>query len=184
MAQSKADIVKAIIDCDQPSKSAPTNIEGQAGVVNPGRPGTANALRLGQSQASNPAASSSMEYAPAADTVLGSVMVAYDVGAATTHTRRKMHKRWSKLALRASLPKRIRRALVSVRDSHVDSTVAAVRGVVATKIGVPLDGKYMWVFDKVFLKLNRRAPEEAQAEEAICLGSKPATFEATLTTVI
>ena len=153
MAQSRANIVKAIIDCDQPSKSAPANIEGQVGVVNPGRPGTASALRLGQSQASKPVASSSMEYAPAADTVWGSELAAYDAGAAATHTRRKMHKRWSKLALRASLPKRIRRALVSVRDSHADSTVAAVRGVVATKIGVPLDGKYMWVFDKVCLKL-------------------------------
>ena len=149
MAQSKADIVIAIIECDQPGKSAPTNVEGQAGVVNPGRPGTASALKLGQSQASKPAASSNMEYAPAADTVWGSMLVAYHAGAATTHTRRKMHKRWSKLALRASLPKRIRRALVSVRDSHVDSTVVAVRGVVAAKIGVPFDGKYMWVFDKV-----------------------------------
>ena len=65
-----------------------------------------------------------------------------------------MHKRWSKLALRASLPKRIRRALVSVMDKLVDSTVAAVRGVVADKIGVPLDGKYGWVFDKVFLRLT------------------------------
>ena len=159
MAQSRADIVKAIIDCDQQSESAPTNVEGQVGVVNPGRPGTASALRLGQSQASKLVASSSMEYAPAADAVLGSVLVAYDAGAATTHTRRKMHKRWSKLALRASLPNRIRRALVSVRDSHADSTVAAVRGVVATKIGVPLDGKYMWVFDKVVLKLTA-APQK------------------------
>ena len=64
-----------------------------------------------------------------------------------------MHIQWSKLDLRASLPKRIRRALVSVMDNHVDSTVVAVRGVVAAKIGVPLDGKYMWVFDKVCLKL-------------------------------
>ena len=71
MAQSRAGIVNAIIDCDQPSKSAPANVEGQAGVVNPGRPGTASALRLGQSQASKPVASSSMEYAPAADTVFG-----------------------------------------------------------------------------------------------------------------
>ena len=71
MAQSRADIVIAIIDCDQPSKSAPANVEGQAGVVHPGRPGTASALRLGQSQASKLVASSSMEYAPAADTVLG-----------------------------------------------------------------------------------------------------------------
>jgi hypothetical protein len=159
MAQSRADIVNAIIECDQPIKSAPTNVARQAGVVNPGRPGTASALKLGQSQASKPAASSSMEYAPAADTVLGSVMVAYDAGAATTHTRRKMHKLWCKLALRASLPKRIRRALVSVRDSHADSTVAAVRGAVAAKMGVPLDGKYTWAFDNVFLKLTA-APQK------------------------
>ena len=82
------------------------------------------------------------------------MLVAYDAGAATTHTRRNMHKRWSKLAVRASLPKRIRRALVSVMENHVDSTVVAVRGVVAAKIGVPLDAKCMWVFDKVFLKLT------------------------------
>ena len=168
MAQSKADIVNAIIDCDQPSKSAPANVEGQVGVVHPGRPGTASALRLGQSQASKPVASSSMEYAPAADIVLGSVLVAYDAGAATTHTRRKMHKRWSKLALRASLPKRIRRALVSVRDSHVDSTVAAVRGVVAAKIGVPLDGKYGWVFDKVFIK-RTAVPQKKRRPRKRCV---------------
>ena len=111
MAQSPADIVNAIIDCDQPSKSVPANVEGQAGFAHPGRPGTASALRLGQSQASKPDASSSMEHAPAADTVLGSVLVAYDVGAGTKRTRRKMHKRWYKLDLQASLPKRIRRAL-------------------------------------------------------------------------
>ena len=62
-----------------------------------------------------------------------------------------MHKRWSKLALRASLPKRIRRALA-------DSAVAAVRGVVADKIGVPLDG---------LSQTHGRAPEEAQASEPI-----------------
>ena len=32
MAQSRADIVNAIIDCDQPSKSAPANVEGQVGL--------------------------------------------------------------------------------------------------------------------------------------------------------
>ena len=134
-----------IIDCDQPSKWAPTNVEGQAGVVHPGRPGTASALRLGQSQDSKPVASSSMEYAPAADTVSGSVLVAYDAGAGTTRTKQKMQMQWSKLALRASLPKHIRRALASVMDNRADSTVAAVRGVVATKIWVSFDGKYMWV---------------------------------------
>ena len=66
--QSRADIVKAIIYCDQPSKSAPANVEGPVWVAHLGRPGTASALRLGQSQASKPAASSSMEYAPATDT--------------------------------------------------------------------------------------------------------------------
>ena len=124
-----------------------------------------------------------MEYAPAADTVLGSVLVAYDVGAGTTRTRRKMHIRSSKLALRTSLRKRIRRALVSVMDNHVESTVAAVRGVVAANIGVPMDGQYMWVFDEGLSQTLCRAPEEAQAEEAICLESKPATFEATLRTM-
>ena len=157
MARSRADIVNAIIDCDKPYKSPPANVEGPAGVVHPGRPGTASALR--QSQDSEPAASSSMEYAPAADTELGSVLVAYDAGAGAMRTRRKMHKRWSKLAFRASLPKRIRRALVSVMDNHADSTVAAVRGVVADKIGVPLNGKYGWVFDKVLLKLTA-APQK------------------------
>ena len=52
-----------------------------------------------------------------------------------------------------------------MRGSHVDSTVAAVRGVVAAKIGVPLDGKSMGVFDKVFLRLTvapqkKRRPRE------------------------
>ena len=96
---------------------------------------------------------------PAADTEFGSVLVAYDAGAGTKRTRRNMHKRWSKLALRASLPKRIRRALVLVMDKLADSTVAAVRGVVADRIGVPLDGKCGWVFDKVFLKLTA-APQK------------------------
>ena len=142
MAQSRADIVNAIIDCDQPSKSEPANVEGQAGVA--GRPGTASALRLGQI---------------AADTALGPVLVAYYAGVGTTRTRRKMHIRLSKLALRAILPKRIRRALVSVMDKHADSTVAAVKGVVADKIGVPVNGTYGWVFDKVFLKLTA-APQK------------------------
>ena len=142
MARSRADIVTAIIDCDKPSKSPPTNIEGPAGVVHPGRPGTPNALRPGQSQDSEPVASNNMEFAPAADTEFRSVLVAYDAGVGTKRTRRKMHKRWSKLALRASLPKRIRRDLVSVMDRLAESTVAAVRGVVADRIGVPLDGKY------------------------------------------
>ena len=100
-----------------------------------------------------------MEFAPAADTEFRSVRVAYDAGVGTKRTRRKMHKRWSKLALRASLPKRIRRALVSVVDKLADSTVAAVRVAVADMIGVPLDVKYGWVFDKVFLKLTS-APQK------------------------
>ena len=104
MAQSRADVVNAIIDCYQPSKSEPTNVEGQAGVVRPGRPGRASTLRLGQSQALNSAASSSMEYAPAADTVLGSVLVAYDAGARTTRTNHTMHIQWSKIALRRACP--------------------------------------------------------------------------------
>ena len=70
MARSRADIVNAIIDCDKPYKSPPANVDGPAGVVHPGRPGTASALRPGQSQDFEPAASSSMEYAPAADTEL------------------------------------------------------------------------------------------------------------------
>ena len=86
-------------------------------------------------------------------TEFGSVLAAYDVGAGTMRTRRKMHIRLSKLALRASLPECIRRALVSVQDSHANSTVAVVRGVVAAKIGVPLGGTYMWIFDTVCLKL-------------------------------
>ena len=135
MARSRADIVNASIDCDKPSKSPPANVEGPAGVVHPGRPGTPSALRPGQSQDSEPVASSSMEFAPAAGREFGSELVAYDVGAGAKRIRRKMHKRWSKLALRASLPKRIRRALVSVMDKLVDSTVAAVRVLVADKIG-------------------------------------------------
>ena len=131
MARSRADIVNAIIDCDKPSKSPPANVEGPAGVVHPGRPG------------SEPAASSSMEFAPAADTEFRSVLVAYDAGVGTKRTRRKMHKRWSKLALRASLPKRIRRALA-------DSTVAAVRGWWQTRLG------RLWT---VFLKLTA-APQK------------------------
>ena len=91
MAQSKADVVKAIVCCDQRSKSAPTNVEGQVGVVHPGRPGTANALKLGQNQASKLAAPSNMEHAPATDTVLGSVLVAYDAGVGATRTKQYMH---------------------------------------------------------------------------------------------
>ena len=78
-----------------------------------------------------------MEYAPAADTTLGSVLVAYDAGAGTTRTEQKMHIQWYKLALRASLPKRIRRALVSVMDNHVDSTAVAGERVAADSMEVP-----------------------------------------------
>ena len=90
---------------------------------------------------------------------------------------------WSKLALRASLPKRIWRALVSVRDSHVDSTVVAVRAVVASKIGVPLDGKYMWVFDKVCLTLFAAPQKNRRPRKRFVLKSKPATLEATIRAV-
>ena len=45
MARSRADMVNANIDCDKPLKSPPTNVEGPAGVVHPGRPGTRSALR-------------------------------------------------------------------------------------------------------------------------------------------
>jgi len=96
-------------------------------------------------------------------------MVAYDAGAGTTRTRQKMHIQWSKLALRASLPKRIRRALVSVMDHHAESTVVAVRGVVAAKIGVPLDGKYMWVCDKVFRKLTATPQKKRRPRQRFVL---------------
>ena len=171
MARSRADIVNAIVDCDKPSMSPPANVEGPAGVVHLGHPGADRALRPGQIQDSEPPAPSSMEYAPAKGTELGSVLVEYDAGVGAMRTRRKMHKRWSKLALRASLPKRIRRALISVMDNHADSKVTAVRGVVADKIGVPLDGKYGWVLHKVFLKLTAVPEKEAQASEGFCPGS-------------
>ena len=90
MGRSRAEVLHAIISSDQPG----TKDDGGSSAAGSAEPGT----HVGESGCQQPD--------------LGSVLVAFD-GAfdGPRRTRRRLHKRWSKLAQRASLPGRVRRGV-------------------------------------------------------------------------
>jgi hypothetical protein len=87
---------------------------------------------------------------------VGMVMVAYDAGSSREASRRKLSKKWMKLArkacMRKHLPARVRHAVAEVLRQHPDAVVLKLREVVEGKVGVDLGGKYGVLFDKALLR--------------------------------
>jgi hypothetical protein len=88
-------------------------------------------------------------------------LVALDSSAAPARTEQKLKKRWHKLArkaiaaaLRKSLPRRLRQAVAKLLEDHPDHTVAALREAAGRQVGVSLEGKYRYLFDKALYRLT------------------------------
>ena len=84
------------------------------------------------------------------------VLVAYDAGSSPEVSRRKLGKKWMKLArkayMRSHLPKRIRKVVEEALREHPDAAVMKLREVVESKVGVGRCGKYGVFFDKALLR--------------------------------
>ena len=95
---------------------------------------------------------------------VGTVLVAYDAANSPAISRRKLGKKWMKLArkafMRSQLPKRVRKAVAEALLEYPDTTVLTLRGIVGNKVGVDLSGKYGILFDKALLRDT--APSELQ----------------------
>ena len=93
----------------------------------------------------------------------GMVLVAYDAGSSPEVSRRKLGKKWMKLArkayVRSHLPKRVRQAVEEALQEHPDETVLKLREVVESKVGVALCGKYGVLFDKALLRSTAKLQE-------------------------
>ena len=86
---------------------------------------------------------------------VGMVLVAYDATSSPAANRRKLGKKWLKLAqkayMRSQMPRRVRRAVAEALRENPDAAVLTLRGVVESKVGVDLRGKYGVLFDKALL---------------------------------
>ena len=65
-----------------------------------------------------------------------------------------------KAYMRSQLPKRVRKAVTEALREHPDTMVLTLRGVMESKVGVDLSGKYGILFDKALLRDT--APSELQ----------------------
>ena len=97
---------------------------------------------------------------------VGMVLVAYDAGSSPEASRRKLGKKWMKLArkacMRAHLPQRVRSAVGEALREYPDAAVLKLREVVESRIGVDLRGlrgKYGVLFDKALLRATAQ-PEK------------------------
>ena len=114
-------------------------------------------------------ASGARVYVPAPESEEGTVLVAYNSRAGPARVRRKLHKKWLKLAQEASLNSRVRRALTQALKDHADATVAVLRGVVGDRVGVALDGKYRAMFDKALLKRTAKPQQQRRPRKRFIL---------------
>ena len=100
---------------------------------------------------------------PAGNHDAGMVLVAYDAGGSPEAKRRKMCRKWMKLArkadVRSRLPGRVRHAVAEALQQYPDTMVCKLREAVENKLGVDLSGKYAVLFDKVLLRLTAK-PEK------------------------
>ena len=94
---------------------------------------------------------------------VGMIMVAYDANNSPAVSKRKLGRKWMKLArkayMRSNLPQRVRNAVEEALREYPDATIWKVREVVESKIGVGLHGKYGVLFDKALLRATAK-PEK------------------------
>ena len=95
---------------------------------------------------------------------VGMIMVAYDANNSPAVSKRKLGRKWMKLArkayMRSNLPQRVRNAVEEALREYPDAAILKVREVVESKIGVGLHGKYGVLFDKALLRATAK-PEKS-----------------------
>ena len=167
MNGARADIVDAIIRLDCPAGeyssaqgqvASATGRADSVGEISSAQGGEAPwgvpAGPAGEYSSAQGQADSSGQSASSGD--VGMVMVAYDAGSSPEASRRKLGKKWMKLArkacMRSHLPQRVRNAVGEALREYPDAAVLKLREVVESRIGVDLRGKYGALFDKALLR--------------------------------
>ena len=144
MGRSRAEVTNAIICSDQPAASDDRG-SGASGSAEPG-------THVGESGGQQPE--------------LGMALVAFDC---PRRARRRLRKRWSKLARRAALPERVRRVLAEMLDDQPHATVGALREAVGDKVGVSLAGQHRHVFEKALFKLTAKPEQRRRPRQRFVL---------------
>lgn len=108
---------------------------------------------------------------PAAEPSWSMALVALDSAAAPVKLQQKLLRRWSKKWARFVKKTERKRNLKRVEDelrkalqNHGETaTVGDLRAMVAQTLGLPLDGKYRWRFDRALSKLTSPPPRKRRA---------------------
>ena len=168
MNGARVDIMDAIVSLDCPAGEY-SSAQGQVASA------TGQADSVGEISSAGPAGeySSALPVGPAgeyssaqgqADSAgqsassgdVGMIMVAYDASNSPAASRRKLGRKWMKLArkayMRSNLPQRVRSAVEEALREHPDAAVLELQEVVESRIGVGLHGKYGALFDKALLR--------------------------------
>ena len=179
MGRGQAEIMDAIIrlECPAgeyfPTQGGEVRDECPAGEYSPAQGGEVHDEAQGQGASATGQADSAGAYSSAQSGEVhqnsmgshdvGMVLVAYDATSSPAASRKKLGKRWLKLAQKAykrsQMPRRVRRAVEEALRENPDATVLTLRGVVESKVGVDLRGKYGVLFDKALLS-GTAAPEK------------------------
>ena len=111
----------------------------------------------------------------------GMVMVAYDAGSSPEASRRKLGKKWMKLArkayMRSHLPGRVRHAVAEALQEYPDAVVLKLREVVESKVGVDFGGKYGVLFDRALLRGTAKPEKHRRPRKRFSFGSRPPTSQ-------
>ena len=158
MNRGRAEILDAIIhlECPPAGEYSSADSDGESSV----QEGETHEKAQGQCPAPAGEYSSADHTASASQPMgchdVGTVLVAYDAANSPAISRRKLGKKWMKLArkafMRSQLPKRVRKAVAEALQEYPDATVLTLRGVVEGKVGADLSGKYGVLFDKALLR--------------------------------
>ena len=109
-------------------------------------------------------------------------LVALDSAAAPLKLQQKLRRRWSKKWARFIKKNDRKRRLKRVEDelckalqgNQATSAVGKLRTMVEQAVGVPLDGRYRWRFDRALVKLTSAPPKKRRARRrfTIAKGSR------------
>lgn len=124
---------------------------------------------------------SSTDSNPAMEPSSCMVLVALDSAAAPAKLQQKLRRRWYKKWARFTkkqdrkhkwkrLMDELRKAL---QDHQATATVGELRALVGQALGLPMDGKYRWRFDKALSKLTSPPPKRHRARRRFTIAEKP-----------
>ena len=137
--------------------------------------------RVGESHASGPSekvskglcpsSEISVDPGPAAEPSSSMALVALDSSAAPVPLRQQLLRRWSKKWARYAKKKERKRNVKRIeeelrkalRDHGETAIVGDLRAMVGQTLGLPLDGKYRWRFDRALSKLTSPPPRKCRA---------------------